>query len=102
MLHPAHAGDAQLIWAFAIVGTTGLLFGFCFRVPAIFASSIAVVAGTIALAPLSGYSLFTAAISSVALLGVLQGAYLLGLIVAIGCGRSPRQEKSPRMPTTQT
>jgi hypothetical protein len=76
----------------------GLLFGFWFRVPAVFAASIAIVAANIGLAPLSGYSLFTAVMSSVALLAVLQGAYLLGLVVAIGCGRV-KPDKSPRVPT---
>lgn len=87
-----------MIWAFALVGMMGLAFGFWFRVPAVFAASIAIVAATIGLAPLSGHSLLTAAMSSVALLGVLQGAYLLGLVIAVGCGRTP-PEKSPRFPT---
>ena len=98
MLLATRAGDAQLIWAFAIVGMMGLAFGFWFRVPAIFAASVVIVAARIGLAPLSGYSLMTATMSSVALLGVLQGAYLLGLVIAIGCGRV-RPEKSARLPT---
>jgi hypothetical protein len=98
MLLATHAGDAQLIWAFAIVALMGLVFGFWFRVPAIFAASVIIVPATIGLAPLSGHSLMTATVSSVALLGVLQGAYLLGLVIAIGCGRV-RQAKSTRLPT---
>lgn len=81
------------MWAFAMVGTMGLFLGFQFRVPAVLVASFAVAATTFVASLTAGHALAYAFLYSAALLGVLQGAYLLGLVAAIGCGRL-RHEKA--------
>ena len=48
--------------------------------------------------PFGGYTLANALIYSAALLSVLQGAYLLGLVAAIGCGRVRHERAASHKP----
>ena len=81
-----------------MVGTMGLLLGFQFRVPAVLVASFAVAAATLVVSLAGGYTLANALIYSAALLSVLQGAYLLGLVAAIGCGRVRHERAASHRP----
>jgi hypothetical protein len=82
-----------MLLAFA-AGSIGLLLGLWFRVPALVAASMATAALCLLIAPFAELSPVSAAGMILALLSVLQGGYLVGLLV-VSC-RFSRRRKTGR------
>jgi hypothetical protein len=76
-----------VLWAIVAAGTLGLLFGFRFRVYAVFAISIVIVVAGIAAAPVGSGSALEYAITIVGMLVALQCGYVAGLLLLCGWSR---------------
>jgi hypothetical protein len=65
------------------IAVIGLLVGACFRVPALLAVSAALAVGNTALGLLAGDSIGSVVFPTLVMLLILQGAYLVGLALAM-------------------
>ena len=88
-----------MLWAFA-AGSIGLLLGLWFRVPALITASVATVALCLLTAPFAELSPVSTAGLILALLSVLQGGYLVGLVWSRFRGREqfPRRRRAAARP----
>jgi hypothetical protein len=75
-----------MMWLFAIGGLAGLLLGFLFRAPALIVASALTALIGLAAAISMGLGFLPAAGLTFALLAVLQGGYIVGLMLS--CARS--------------
>jgi hypothetical protein len=93
-----------LLFAVLAAAGSGLAIGLRFRVNMLFAASVVFGLGTIAVAIRSGWSITHTIAILLLLLGVQQGAYLLGLVLAARTIRTPRagSERSRSNPSAET
>ena len=75
-----------MLWLFAVAGSTGLLLGWWFRVPALIAASGMAAVISMTAATHMGFGFLFAVGLTFALLGALQVGYIVGL--ALSCARS--------------
>jgi hypothetical protein len=78
----------MLLWAFGAAGTTGLVLGFWFRVPALLAASLVTAAICLLVAPFAELGAMAMVGVSFALLGMLQAGYLTGLTLSCAWSRA--------------
>lgn len=71
-----------MFWAGLTIVVLGLLLGACFPVPALVAVSAILVIVNIAWSVLAGHPVGSAVFTTLALLAILQCAYLVGLLLA--------------------
>jgi hypothetical protein len=81
-----------LLFAILAAAGSGLAIGVRFRVSMLFAASVVFGLGTIAVAIRSGWSITYTIAVLLLLLGVQQGAYLLGLVLAARTLKAPRAD----------
>ena len=81
-----------MLWAFAAAASIGLVLGLRFRAPSVIVASAIVVAGGVAVAPLTGLPFWTALAGILGGLCALQGGYIVGLMLwcAVSRASGPR------------
>jgi hypothetical protein len=79
--------DAMLL-ASGVAGAMGLLLGLLFRVPALLAASLMTATVCLSVAAFTELTLMTVIVITIALLGVLQVAYFMGLTVTCAVSRA--------------
>jgi hypothetical protein len=90
-----------LLFAVLAAAGSGLAIGLRFRVNMLFAASVLFGLGTIAVAIHSGWSITHTIAILLLLLGVQQGAYLLGLVLAARKPSSAREFTGETLPGTE-
>jgi hypothetical protein len=71
-----------------VAGSIGLLLGLLFLVPALIAASVTTAALCLLIAPFAEFGAMSTAAMILALLSILQGGYLVGLMVSHAWSRA--------------
>jgi hypothetical protein len=82
------SNEGNMLWAFAAAASIGLVLGLRFRAPSVIVASAIVVAGGVAVAPLTGLPFWTALAAILGGLCALQGGYIVGLMLWCALSRT--------------